>query len=170
VDRGCSTAQLRVRRGTDRRLSRSVKYILRLHSDRLFHLRTWNSQGNSQSFRCGDNGDQSRAAPGKGCQIFALVIRNALFPTAKDYANPFEGQGSHCPMVIHAFAALLPIICSRPHRVADGVTSPFMKTLPQKLGAGPAKMDPLLFPALLYHWRDPGVCLDLAGIAIALSL
>jgi len=52
--------------------------------------------------------------------------------------------------LVHAFAALLPVIASRPHRVLDGVTCPFVKTLPQKLGAGPTKMDPLLFPALLH--------------------
>ena len=39
-------------------------------------------------------------------------------------------------MVIHAFAALLPVIASRPHRVPDGVTRPFVKTLPQNLGQG----------------------------------
>src|SRR4029077_17625918 len=104
------------------------------------------------------------------CQIFALVIRNSLFPAAKDYANPFERQSAHCPMVVHAFAALLPVIGSRPHRVADGVTGPFMKALPQELGAGPARMDPLLFPAFLHHWRDPRVRLHLAGIAVAFSL
>ena len=100
---------------TDRQTSEYVRQVdSSSHSNRLRDLHTWNSQRNSQSFRCGDDGDQRGAAPGKSCQIFALVIRNSLFPAAKDYANPFERQRAHCPMVVHAFAALLPVIGSRP--------------------------------------------------------
>src|SRR5215813_886826 len=69
-----------------------------------------------------------------------------------------------------ATVAKLLIIASCPHRLRDGVPRPFVKTLPQKLGTGPAKMHPLLFPALLYHRRNPRVRLHFPGATIALAL
>src|ERR1700727_2042646 len=45
-----------------------------------------------------------------------------------------------------------------------------MKTLPQKLGAGPAEMNPLLLSALLHHRCDPTMLLYLLGAAIAIAL
>src|SRR6516225_10524091 len=69
-----------------------------------------------------------------------------------------------------ASAALLLVIASCPHRLRDGVTRPFVKTLAQKLGTSPAKMHPLLFPALLHHRRNPRVRLHFPGTAIALPL
>src|SRR5215831_15052711 len=73
-------------------------------------------------------------------------------------------------MVSFASAAELLIIASCPHRLRDGVPRPFVKTLAQKLGTGPAKMHPLLFPALLHHRRNPRVRLHFPGTAIALPL
>src|SRR5215470_6225224 len=73
-------------------------------------------------------------------------------------------------MVSFASAAELLIIASCPHRLRDGVPRPFVKTLPQKLGTGPAKVHPLLFPALLHHRRNPCVRLHFPGTAIALPL
>src|SRR5260370_30799529 len=73
-------------------------------------------------------------------------------------------------MVSFASAAKLLVIASCPHRLRDGVTRPFVKTLAKKLGTGPAKMHPLLFPALLHHRRNPRVRLHFPGAAIALAL
>src|SRR5882762_3661062 len=152
-----------------RHLSRSVKWFFKFFRSppKCVH---WISARNSQGFRCSGDGGQGRAAPGERGQIFLLIIGNPVFPAAKCYANPFEGQGSHRRMVVPALVALLLVVGSCPHRVRDGVTRPFVKTLPQKLGAGPAEMHPFLFSALLGHGRNPRVCLHFVCAAITLSL
>jgi hypothetical protein len=58
-------------------------------------------------------------------------------------------------MVVLALAPLLLVVDSRPPRVRNGVTRPFVKTLPQKLGTGPAEMNPFLFPTPLRHGAIP---------------
>src|ERR1700730_15243597 len=113
---------------------------------------------------------QGRTVPGERGQISALIIGNSVFPTTKYYANPFESQRSHRRVVVLALAALLLVVASCPLRVRDGVTRPSVKTLTQKLGTGPAEMDPFLFPAPLRHRRNPTVRLHFPGIAITLSL
>jgi len=38
---------------------------------------------------------QGRATPVERDQVFDLVISNAIFPTTKQDANPFEGQSAY---------------------------------------------------------------------------
>src|ERR1700724_693037 len=65
--------------------------------------------------------------------------------------------------------ALLLVIGACPNRLRNRVSCPFVKTLPQKLGTRPAKMDPFLFPTPFRHRRNPTVLLHLfrTGITIA---
>jgi hypothetical protein len=77
---------------------------------------------------------------GQGRQISVLVVRRTVLPAAKHDANPFESQGSHRGMVILTTLALLLVIGTRPNRLRNRVSRPFVKTLAQKLGTRPAKM------------------------------
>jgi len=73
-------------------------------------------------------------------------------------------------MVILTTLALLLVIGTRPNRLGNRVSRPFVKTLPQKLRTRPAKMHPFLFPAPLRHRGNAAVLLHLfcTGITIAL--
>ena len=64
----------------------------------------------------------------------------AHLPTNCAIEPPFEGQGSHRSMVILTTLALLLVIGTRPNRLGNRVSRPFVKTLPQKLRTRPAKM------------------------------
>src|SRR5262249_28738660 len=72
-------------------------------------------------------------------------------------------------MVVAAPISLLLIVGSGPNRLRNRVTGPFVKTLPQELGTGPAEMHPLPFPAPLRHRRDPTVGLQFVGAAVTIS-
>jgi hypothetical protein len=78
-------------------------------------------------------------------------------------------QGSHYGMVVLTTLALLLVIGTRPNRLRNRVSCPFVKTLPQKLGTRPAKVHPFLLSTALRHWRNPAVLLHLFGTGIALQ-
>jgi hypothetical protein len=97
-----------------------------------------------------------RTSCGQGPQISGLVISNAVLPAAKHDANPFEGQGSDYGMVVLTTLALLLVIGTRPNRLRNRVSCPFVKTLPQKLGTRPAKVHPFLLSTAIGGDRDAG--------------
>jgi hypothetical protein len=98
-----------------------------------------------------------RTSCGQGPQISGLVISHAVLPARKHDANPFEGQGSHYGMVVLTTLALLLVIGTRPNRLRNRVSCPFVKTLPQKLGTRPARVHPFLLSTALRHGRNPAV-------------
>src|SRR5262249_53837492 len=85
-------------------------------------------------------------------------------------ANPFKGQPSHGRVVPLAPLPLLSIVTSRPLRVGNRMTGPFVKTLPHKLRTSPAKMYPLLFPASFHHRRDPTIGLYFLSAGVTFPL
>jgi hypothetical protein len=103
-------------------------------------------------------------------QVRVLIVGNSVLPATKYDADPFESQCSHGRMVGVALTALLLVVNSCPFRLDDGMTRPFMKALPQKLGAGPTEMYPLPFPAAFCHRGDSAEGLDLACTAVTLPL
>jgi len=111
-----------------------------------------------------------RTSCGQGPQISGLVISHAVLPATKHDANPFEGQGSHYGMVVLTTLALLLVIGTRPNRLRNRVSCPFVKTLPQKLGTRPAKVHPFLLSTALRHGRNPAVLLHLFGTGITIAL
>src|SRR5215469_12053275 len=149
-----------------RRLSNFVKHFFS-SSDFDMHLR---STRIAQGCWYYENRTERRASSGQCRQIFVFVIRYAILPAAKHDANPFEGQGSHRGMVVLAALALLPVIGAGPRRLRNRVSCPFVKTLPQKLGTGPAEMHPFLLPTRLRHGCDPAVFLYLVGAAVTIPL
>lgn len=116
------------------------------------------------------NGSQRRVSFGERHQIPALVISHPIFPATENNANPFKRQPSHRCVVPLAPLPLLSIVTSRPLRVGNRMTGPFVKTLPHKLRTSPAKMYPLLFPASFHHWRDPTVGLYFLGAGVTFPL
>ncbi len=126
-----------------------------------------------------------RTSCGQGPQISGLVISHAVLPATKHEANPFEGQGSHYAWrsLSHAGAAL--VIGTRPNRLHNRVSCPFVKTLPQKLGTRPAKVHPFLLStalrslaqsrctsAPLRHWHNDRVatrCRSWGSVGAALA-
>jgi hypothetical protein len=72
-------------------------------------------------------------------------------------------------MVFLAPLALALVIGTRPNRLGNRVSRPFVKTLPQKLGARPAKMHPFLLPAALRYRCNPAVFLHLCRTPIPIA-
>src|SRR5262249_7590727 len=120
--------------------------------------------------RGGEGRGQMRTSGGQGREISGFVIRHAILPAAKHDANPFEGQGPDRGMVFLAALALALVIDTRPNRLRDRVSRPFVKALPQKLGTGPAKMHPFLLSAALRYRRNPAVFLYLCRTPITIAL
>jgi hypothetical protein len=56
-----------------------------------------------------------------------FIVSTSVLPTTKYNADPFESQGPHGLMVGIAFTALLLVVRSRPLRLGDRMTRPFMK-------------------------------------------
>src|ERR1700687_4624567 len=73
-------------------------------------------------------------------------------------------------MVFLATLALLLVVGTRPHRLPDRVSCPFVKTLPQEFGTRPAEVHPFLFSAALRYRSDPAVLLYLVRTPIAIAL
>src|SRR5579864_1015969 len=73
-------------------------------------------------------------------------------------------------MVFLAALALSLVVGTRPNRLRDRVSRPFVKTLPQEFGTRPAEVHPFLLPALLRYRRSPAVLLHLFGTAVTIAL
>ncbi len=73
-------------------------------------------------------------------------------------------------MMVLTTLALLLVIGTRPNRLRNRVSCPFVKTLPQKLGIRPAKVHPFLLSTALRHGRNPAVLLHLFSTGITIAL
>jgi hypothetical protein len=78
----------------------------------------------------------------------------AIAPAAIEDPDPLEGDTADGGMVALAVITLLVIMLPGPLAGADGAPRPFMKGLPNELGAGPAPVDPLLLATGLPHRSD----------------
>ena len=73
-------------------------------------------------------------------------------------------------MVFLAALALSLVVGTRPHRLRDRVSRPFVKTLPQKLRAQIPPVHAALAAALFGDRRDAALALELTGVRQPLAL
>src|SRR2546425_277544 len=73
-------------------------------------------------------------------------------------------------MVFLAALPLLLVVGTRPNRLRDRVSRPFVKTLPQEFGTRPAEVHPFLLAAALRYRGNPAVFLYLGRTPIPISL
>ena len=84
----------------------------------------------------------------EGLQIALRVIRDALFPTGKEDADPFEGHHAHRGVMAIALSPLGFVKGFGPAAVTDGTGCEFVKGLSKELGTGVTEKDAGLFLAL----------------------
>src|SRR5215472_8788361 len=73
-------------------------------------------------------------------------------------------------MVFLTSLALLLVVRTRPNRLRNRVSRPFVKTLPQKLGTRPADVHPFLLAAALRYRSNSAVFLHLVRTSKPISL
>ena len=112
--------------GYPRHLSKFVKSFLSALTMRF----TDRPQCFSQCFRGSYRSAEWGAALNERGQVRVFIVSNSVLPTTKYDADPFESQGSHGFMVGIAFTTLLLVVRSRPLRLCDRMTRPFVKALP----------------------------------------
>src|SRR5262245_27206681 len=81
----------------------------------------------------------------------------------KQNANPFEGQHAQGSVMTFAGAPQPLVKSSRPAAPVAGMSGKLVERLAQKLGTGPAPVDPTLFATLLGHRRNAKQLLRLLG-------
>src|ERR1700694_3851430 len=97
---------------------------------------------------------QMGTPPPQRLQVGLFIVWLTVFPAAEYDANPLKRQRSHSRMVSTAFRSLVIVIGPRPDGLPNRVRGPFMKGLPQELGAGIAEVNPIAFAAPLPHrWK-----------------
>ena len=84
----------------------------------------------SQRFPHSYDTAQWGAALNERAQVPVFIVSNSVLPATKYDADPFESQGTHSLMVGIASATLLLVVGSRPARLGDRMTCPFVKALP----------------------------------------
>ena len=112
--------------GYPRHLSDLVKHFLVGLDDVIHRVSTTFSQRSLHRY----GGNQWGAALNERGQVPVFIVSNSVLPATKYYADPFESQGTHRLMVGIALATLLLVVRSRPLRLSDRMTRPFMKALP----------------------------------------
>ena len=112
--------------GYPRHLSKSVKNFLSGLDDAIHRVSTRIAQSFARSYNSTERG----AALDERGQVRVFIVSNSVLPATKYDADPFESQGSHGLMVGIALTTLFLVVRSRPLRLGDGMTRPFVKALP----------------------------------------
>src|SRR6516165_11026729 len=112
--------------GYPRHLSKFVKSFLSALMMRFTDRPQCFSQCFPRSYRSAERG----AALNERGQVRVFIVSNSVLPATKYDADPFESQGSHGLMVGIALTTLLLVVRSRPLRLCDRMTRPFVKALP----------------------------------------
>jgi len=112
--------------GYPRHLSKFVKSFLSALMMRFTDRPQCFSQCFPRSYRSTERG----AALNERGQVRVFIVSNSVLPATKYDADPFESQGSHGLMVGIALTTLLLVVRSRPLRLGDRMTRPFVKALP----------------------------------------
>src|SRR6476619_6679747 len=97
-------------------------------------LSTGGSNGSSQVF------EQRGAALFECIQVLRLVVRDTILPTAKEDANPVEGQGPNGGVMSLSAGSPQLVVGLGPSGSPQGMQSKFMEGLPQEFGASVAAM------------------------------
>ena len=92
-------------------------------------------------------------------EVGGFMVGGAVYPTAIEDANPFEGEGSDGGMVFLAAFDLVLVEGAGPDAVSDGVVCELMEGLSHEGGTGPSPVYPGGVAAAFGDRSDPAVFL-----------